>query len=104
MPEKWVLRGPGDPGVGNRLKKLLLQGVVILDGSGQQHLVEGADGLGVLIAGVGEGHQIIAHHGQVHDLVHQAGLSAEQRLGPVSYTHLDVYKRQAVKCFSPQAL
>ena len=40
--------------------------------------MEGADGLRVLIAGIGEGHDVVAHHGHINDLIHQTGLGAEQ--------------------------
>ena len=43
--------------------------------------MEGADGLGVLVSGIGEGHDVVAQHGQINDLVHHALGRAELRLG-----------------------
>ena len=43
--------------------------------------MEGADGVGILVARVGEGHHVVAHHGHIHDLVHQARLGAVEGLG-----------------------
>ena len=71
---------------------LLLEGLEVPDGAGQQHLMEGADALGVLVAGIGESHDVVTHHGHIHDLVHQAGLGTVEGLGLLVV--VDVYKRQ----------